>query len=311
MILALSTHWNAHRHSDGEALVDDVLELGFGHIELGYDLTMDLVPGIRKAVDGARIRVDSVHNFCPVPAGAPRGHPELYALTDLDRTCHDLAVRLTLDSARFAADIGATRLVVHAGNVVMRHRSRDLAALCAQHGTNDPRCEKLRLKMLAGRDKRAGRHLDQLRRGLDALLPACAGIGMTICLENLPSWESIPTEIEMASLLDTYRAAGLRCWHDTGHARIRQNLGFIQHAYWMKKLSADTAGLHVHDVAFPDADHLMPPEGDIDFAALRPAVGADTLAVIEPAPGMPATAVAAGRRFLLNAWEDAEAHTTP
>ena len=75
MEIALTTRWNAGRHRDGQALVEEILGLGFRRIELGYDTRADLLPGIRQMVDTRAVRVDSLHNFCPIPLGAPRGHP--------------------------------------------------------------------------------------------------------------------------------------------------------------------------------------------------------------------------------------------
>ena len=76
--LAISTRWNAGRHASGEAMLEEVLALGLDRAELGYDLRAELIPGVKAMVAAKAIRIDSVHNFCPVPIGAPRPHPELY-----------------------------------------------------------------------------------------------------------------------------------------------------------------------------------------------------------------------------------------
>ena len=86
MSFALTTRWNAGRHTDGEALIEEILGMGFRHVELGYDLRRDLVPGVMKMVEKGAVKVDSVHNYCPVPMGAPYGHPELFTLADRDAT---------------------------------------------------------------------------------------------------------------------------------------------------------------------------------------------------------------------------------
>ena len=39
---------------------------------------------LRAMVEQKAVRVVSVHNFCPVPIGAPRGHPELFTFADPD-----------------------------------------------------------------------------------------------------------------------------------------------------------------------------------------------------------------------------------
>ncbi len=58
----------------------------------------------------------------------------------------------------------------------------------------------------------------------------------------------------------------------TGHAQIKENFGFIQHAQQLESLAARLAGFHVHDVKFPDDDHAAPGTGTIDYAKLKPFV---------------------------------------
>ena len=89
--LSLSTRWNAGRHQSGQALIEEILELGLGIVELGYDLRAELIPGVKAMVASGAVRVDSVHNFCPVPIGAPRPHPELYTPASPDRREREFA----------------------------------------------------------------------------------------------------------------------------------------------------------------------------------------------------------------------------
>ena len=73
--LCLSTRWNAGRHLSGEAMLEEILALGLQQVELGYDLRLELVPGVKAMIASGAVKVRSVHNFCPVPIGAPRPHP--------------------------------------------------------------------------------------------------------------------------------------------------------------------------------------------------------------------------------------------
>ena len=75
MTFSLSTHWNAANHDSGEAIVDEILAMGIDSLELGYDLRIDQVAGVRRRVEEGAVRVASVHNYCPTPVGAPYGHP--------------------------------------------------------------------------------------------------------------------------------------------------------------------------------------------------------------------------------------------
>ena len=57
MELALSTRWNAYRSKSGEEMIDEILAVGFKRVELGYDLRIDHVPGVRARLADGSIQV--------------------------------------------------------------------------------------------------------------------------------------------------------------------------------------------------------------------------------------------------------------
>lgn len=283
-------------------MIEEVLKLGIGHVELGYDLTLDLVPGVMKMVADKAVVVDTLHNFCPVPVGAPMGHPELFQLSSLDRGARESAVRHTIKTVEFAANLGAKSVVAHAGNVEMTNLTHDLLDLCNSGQQYSPRFEKIKLKLLMKREDKVKKHLDNLYRSIDELLPALTGAGVRLAFENLPSWESIPCESEMETILKRYATPLIGYWHDIGHGQIRQNLGFISYRLWLDRLAPRLAGLHIHDVAAPARDHLMPPQGSVDFAGFKTYLKSDMALVIEPAPRTPEADIREGIRVLREVW---------
>lgn len=302
MNFSLSTHWNAARHVSGEAMVDEILSLGFDSIELGYDTRIDLVPGITARVRSGAIRISSLHNFCPVPMGAPRGHPELFTPASLDRRERASAIQHTTRTLQFAAEVGANVVVAHAGNVAMDNYTYGLADLCAAGRQYDEIYERQKMKCLEQRDRKVPKQLEALRESIEQLIPVIRDTGVLLAFENLPTWESIPTELEMEQLLKTYGPSGLRYWHDIGHGQIRENLGFIRADRWLERLQPWLAGMHVHDVLPPATDHAMPPNGCVDFARYLPfALGAPHR-VIEPMTRTPAAELQAGHTYLKKVW---------
>mgnify|MGYP001577535829 CR=1 FL=1 len=292
-------------------MIEEILRLGFGRVELGYDLTMDLVPGVMKMVADRAVVVDSLHNFCPVPVGAPIGHPELFQMCSLDPRVRESAVRHTARTVQFAAEVGARTVVAHAGNVDMKNLTPDLISLCDKGEQYSPRYEKIKLKLLMKRDDKAKPHLDCLCRSLDDIMPVLTNTGVRLALENLPSWESIPCESEMESLLKRYDSPLIAYWHDIGHGQIRQNLGFISYRLWLDRLAPRLAGLHIHDVAGVARDHLMPPHGTVDFPGFKSYLRSDMALVIEPAPRMPEADIREGVRRISEAWGLASAEGGP
>jgi sugar phosphate isomerase/epimerase len=237
-----------------------------------------------------------------VPIGAPQGHPELFELASNDPRIRAAAVRHTVQTIEFAASVGAVTVVAHAGNVDMWNRTRKLVRLAENGMQFSRRYERIKLRLLARREKKAPRHLDALRRSLDELLPALDAAKVRVAFENLPSWEAIPTESEMEALLAQYDSPRFGYWHDIGHAQVRQNLGFTSQLHWLQKLRPRLFGLHIHDVAPPAWDHRMPPAGAVDFAALRPLVQDVPALVLEPVPGAPDEEVKEGCRHVEAAW---------
>jgi sugar phosphate isomerase/epimerase len=309
---ALSTHWNAHRHIHGEAMLEEILALGFRSVELGYDLRIDLVPGVKKLVEAGTVKVTSLHNFCPVPIGAPRGHPELYTLAASDKRERQNAVHYTSQTLRFAAEVGAKYIVVHSGNVEMDLISRQLFDMYVEGQLYTDQFEKVKLKMQVVRDRKVPKQLEYLNESLDKLLPVIAETGVKIALENLPTWESIPTEVELEVLMRKYFAHGVCYWHDMGHAQIRQNLGLINVERWMDRLQPYIVGMHVHDVHPPASDHVMPPLGQIRFERFQKYGTSDIVRVIEPTTKTPADEIVKGLAFLKSTWgkvEDAQGAT--
>jgi sugar phosphate isomerase/epimerase len=302
MIVSLSTRWNASRHECGETLLAEIRDLGFTHVELGYDLTPNLVPGVLAEIKAGRIGVTSVHAYCPLPAGLPFASPEPFSLSSSDATIRAAAAHYLQNTIRFAAEVGAGVIVNHAGNVEIRSQTPKLIELCSQGRQFDESFEKIRMKLLLAREKAVAPQLGCLYAGIEKLLPLLEETRRVLAFEILPSWEAIPTEVELEKLVRHFNSPWIRGWHDLGHGQIRENLGLINHARWVTRLQPLLAGMHIHDVRPPASDHLMPPDGALDFALFRDVGRSAIVRVLEPAPATTPAAVVAGLAFLRNAW---------
>ena len=300
--LCLSTRWNAGRHLSGEAMLEEILALGLQQVELGYYLRLELVPGVKAMIASGAVKVRSVHNFCPVPIGAPRPHPELYTPGSLDRREREFAVTHISRPLRFAAEVGAEVVVCHSCNVDMPKFSFDLLGMAERGQHFSQEYENLKLKAQITRDRKAPRQIKALIDSLEKLAPVVQETGVHLCLENLPTWEALPTELESEKLMRQFHAAGIRLWWDIGHAQIRENMGFINASRWLQRLAPYIAGCHIHDVAHPGQDHLAPPRGKIDFPALADWARTDIVRVLEPAPNTETAHLAEAIKYLRAAW---------
>ena len=298
MQLSISTHWNTFRHSTGEAMIQENLDAGFNRVELGYDLTLDLVEGVQNMVNNHSVSVGSVHNYCPVPMGVSAGHPELFFLSSLDSRVQEGAISHTTKTIRFAETVGAKHVVVHAGRVDMRHLTFKLIKLAEQGKQYEAKYEKTKNKLYLRRDRKAQKHLDALYRSVERLLPVLVKSNVTMAMENLPSWETVPCEAELEKLIQHFDSPHIRFWYDSGHGKVRQNLGFISSLHWLERLKPVLAGMHIHDVTPPAYDHLMPPDGKTDFSQLEQFITDQTEIVLEPAPGTPTESVIRGAQII-------------
>jgi sugar phosphate isomerase/epimerase len=305
---SLSTNWNSARHASGEAMVDEILRLGFDAVELGYQLAESQGEDVLRRVRQGGLVVSSVHAFCPAPPHVAGGHPELYLAASLDEDDRVMAVLLAGKTLEFAQQAGARAVVLHAGRIRQGWwrrgpDSESLMRLASDSGIEDPRFQKQTARALRARERQAGKHLEALRRSLDRLVPRFEKAGVALCLENLPSWEAVPSEAEIARLVADYPASALAHWHDLGHGQVRQHLGWsTDHAAVAAKLLPITRGIHIHDVHGLADDHQLPGTGVIDFTRFAFYATAPVIRVFEPLPGTSATALAAALARLRQTW---------
>ena len=130
-------------------MIEEILELGITRLELGYDTRVTLLPGIEVMKEQGAVTIPSVHNYCPVPMGVDRGHPELWTFADLNQRGHQLAVQHTLGTMEYAASVGAGIVVIHCGYVHHRRTStRQLMDLLYLNQQQTPRYEKTFMKFM-------------------------------------------------------------------------------------------------------------------------------------------------------------------
>src|SRR6185436_1221330 len=269
---SFSTCWNSHRHKDGREMLREIRELGFDHAELSHGTRISLLPGILEAVDAGEIRISSLHNFCPLPIGVNYAAPNLYQFSAERPRERELAARYTLKTMEFAGRVKAPVVVLHAGSIEMKDYTDKLLDLLERGEKASPRYEKLCSDLDAKRQARKEPFLERVKEALNKLLPEAEARELKLGIENRQSLEELPLESDYQFLFRELTSPSLVYWHDTGHAQIKENLGFISHALHLESLRDRLWGFHIHDVAFPGRDHCAPGVGTIDFTALKPFV---------------------------------------
>lgn len=310
MKLSLSTNWCNRRIEDGRAIVDKALELGFEELELGFHTTARQAEGFKARLDA--IPVGSVHAFCPVPLSAPQGYPELYRLASPDEEDRRMAILQVTRNIRFAADMGADTVVLHAGRVSFdrvfdRIDSGDLRK-CLKDEKGDVKSVKYRKLLRRAMDrrmKRGKKTLDMFKRTISGLVPILVESGVTLALENLPYLEGFPAEWELPEILAEFKGGPVKGWFDTGHDRVRE-----MHS-WRGEVKMENpgayargffAGMHLNDVEDYNDDHFAPGFGKVDFASLRDFAHNVRHVVFEPGQHVSEEQLRSGIALIRRSW---------
>jgi sugar phosphate isomerase/epimerase len=143
-----------------------------------------------------------------------------------------------------------------------------------------------------------------MKEQMKKVLPEAEARGIKLGIENRQALEELPLETDYHFLFRELASPSLVYWHDTGHAQIKENLGFIHHAMHLESLADRLFGFHIHDVQFPGRDHCAPGSGTIDFAALKPMVKVDHIKVFEFSPSLSVDEAQAGVAHVKRLWGD-------
>lgn len=279
MNFSLSTSWNYSKHDSGRAMIDEILSAGFDTVELNFALTRSLVEQILAITKAGDIKVSSLHNMCPLPDEIEQDEasPDYYSLASPDigeRTMAVSAARTTID---YAEKFGACAVILHAGRVPIKDRTRELGSFIA-----DPyRASIIREKIVRERHAKKNGYLDSLILSLSDLIPYALKRGVAIGLENRYYYREIPLPEELEVIFREFPDMTLGYWHDAGHAEVFERLGLVRHEDLLRKFSNRLLGVHLHDIIGPMGDHKAPGCGTLDFRILKPYMKQSTIKVIE------------------------------
>jgi sugar phosphate isomerase/epimerase len=270
-MLAFSTCWNNSRHTDGEAMIDEILDLGFSHIELSHGMTITKLPGIRKAFQSRKFTCSGVHNYFPSPVEVMIDAPDAYEYTSHRPFDRKRAMDMTLKTLELAAEFNAQYLVLHMGSTPMNPRkfTKPLTELVASGQQHDPKFIRQKIQFIRKREKIAPLYYQRAVQALEELLPHAEKHGVKLAVESRSRFEDMPNEREMLKLQDHFNDhPSIGYWHDFGHVQLKHNLGLLDHEAWLKSISPHLIGGHVHDVEWPARDHRTPLTGTLDFENL-------------------------------------------
>lgn len=282
MGFALSTAWNAFRHTNGNKLIFEIKETGFEKVELGFNLTASMVTEIAELVRNKLIKVISLHNFCPIPDGLKRetALPDCYAMSSTNEETRLLAIKYAKKTIETAKALNAQSVVLHAGRVEIPDRTRDLISLYEKGFSNSADFISLKGEIIKERDSSSKEFLDNTLKSLEELNKFAVKAGILIGIENRFYYREIPNFQEIGKILGYFKNGNIFYWHDTGHAQVMENLGIAAQKDFLDAYGSSLIGLHLHNICGCH-DHKPPSKGELDFKFLKPYIKINTLKVIE------------------------------
>lgn len=286
-MLSFSSCWNNARHTDGEAMIDEILDLGFRNIELSHGMTIAKLPGIRKAYQAGKFTCSGVHNYFPSPVEVMIDAPDAYEFTSHRSFDRSRALDMTLQTLEIAAEFKANYLVLHMGSVPLKPAkyTKRLTAMVADGKILDPEYNEAKITFIKKREKIAPLYFSRAIDALEQLVVKAEEYGIILAVESRSRYEDVPSEREMLHLQNHFKDnPWIGYWHDFGHVQLKHNIGLLDHVDWLKQISPHIIGGHIHDVEWPARDHRTPFTGTLDYKTLLPFFPPDCPIIWELSP---------------------------
>jgi len=259
-------------------------ELGFQVIELGHGIRLSLMPGIQKMYESGAVQFSSLHNFCPLPVEVMGASPDCYMFSSGSHAERERAVKQTLQTIDFAQRLGAPFVVLHCGEVTMNPITDELLSMTKKGEQFSRKYVSKKVEAVTTREAKAPAHLERVRESLKRIVDYAAQKNVRLGVEGRRGYEEIPSEREFPALLDEFNSPTVGYWHDFGHIQIKENLGFLDHAEWLRVIGSRAFGVHLQDCVWPGQDHQPPFAGSVDFDKLVPLLPRDCQYVWEMSP---------------------------
>jgi sugar phosphate isomerase/epimerase len=283
-------------------MLREIRELGFEYAELSHGIRVSLLPGIFEALDAGEIKISTVHNFCPLPMGVTHAAPNLYEFSSESPRDHDLLLRHTQKTLEMATRVGAALVVLHFGRMDLKDYGGKLEEMLERGEKGTPKYDKLLAEAVKAREAKKGKFFARACATLKEITPEAEKRCLRLGIENREAVQELPVEGDFHLLYQDVDSSSVAYWHDTGHAQVKENLGFINHFEHLSAHAEHLAGFHIHDVQFPVRDHSAPGTGTVNFAALAPLVRPDHIKVFEFSPSMPEELARQGIAHIKSLW---------
>ncbi|MFH1540684.1 MAG: sugar phosphate isomerase/epimerase family protein [Elusimicrobiota bacterium] len=276
-MIALSTVYNISKYNDPVLLVEEIKSLGFFAVELNVEVPKNFISEIAK-----KIKIVSVHNYCPkldsVPLGKTIYSP--YNLASTDENERALAVKLTKKTIDVANSVGAGAIVVHSGEIDMETTGHALAKKYNETKGNADYKNFLKIFVME-REAKSKIFLENVIKSFDEIMIYAQKKSVKIGVENRFWANEIPSFAEYEIIFQKFCSSSLGLWYDVGHSVIAEKQMLIKNRLeFLLNYSDRLIGVHLHDVV-DVYDHKAPGTGEVNFTEISKFLKDDTIIVNE------------------------------
>lgn len=261
---SLSTMWAKQNFPTLEDFATAGRRMGFVQVELNHEINSALLGGI----DLGAWSFSSVHEPCPADIATAELKRNDWLVSSPDGEKRARGVESVKRSIDLAQQVGASLVVVHAGQVSSDlGQEKQLRALIEAGKGETGDAAGLRAAMVRARQESSAPHLEAVKQSLRELVDYAAQRQVRLGLENRYHYPDIPHPDEMAALLELGAPDQLGMVFDAGHAHVLERMGFFAFEEWLERFGNRIAAVHLHDVNGL-ADHAAPGTGEINFSLL-------------------------------------------
>lgn len=249
-------------------MLREIETLGFQLVELGHGIRAELMPGILKHLNKSALRISSVHNYCPLPAGMQKDAPDFLPYTSSHQADRKRAVQKTKETIDFAEQVDASHVVLHLGSLFSEKEERFLLEALTQSKKSS--AVDCKLKLVTLRQKQVAPLWNRVHECLQPIVSYAQSKKIKLGIENRLYFGELPFEEELENIWRRYPSDTVVYWHDFGHAQLKQEKGWINHWERFSQQQSHLGGCHIHDAFFPSHDHQAIGKGNVAWQLFLP-----------------------------------------
>lgn len=281
-MLGISTSFRSEIAESGQEIREAIETLGIRIIELEYRLTRAIFQEIRPWLEREGIKVITIHNFFPVPDGIPKKEAsgDFFSLSSPDEEERKLAIKFTLETLKWAEELGAEAIVLHLGKLPLESSMEVIKSLYDQNQIHTPEGRKIIRGKKEERAELGKAYIKGALSSLEVLAKEAERKKIFLGIENRYNIHDFPNLEELALIFQKFRGSYLRYWHDVGHATTQHVLGLEDQNNLFAHFGNLLIGVHLHGCRGYH-DHEAPGRGEENYCSLKKFLKAGTIRIIE------------------------------